>query len=168
MLDGGLHAHAEALLADLMCQAPLKRRPKIEWRSYRVTAGVAYYRAGVIGLSKLVLKTPEQLSTTLIHEYAHLLAYERHGRAGAGHGVLWKSVMIELGQDPRRTHNYEVQRNQPRQEVGYRCIRCGITVVRKRRLPKGRRYVHARCGGDLRLSYVRDASIKFEEKSEPK
>jgi SprT protein len=149
---------AEAYLDELLGMVALNYRPCLEWRPYRVTAGVAFYRIGVIALSKIVIRSPEQLRTTLAHEFAHLLAYQRHGRSGTGHGRAWKQAMRELGQEPLRTHSYEVTRNTARQEVGYRCARCGAMLVRRRRLPKGRRYVHARCGGDLRLSFVQPAS----------
>ena len=80
-----------ALLAerelDRLCAAfPLGYRPALEWRPYRTTAGMAYYRRRAIGLGAAVLTTPERLVDTLIHEYAHLLAFMRHGPRGADHG----------------------------------------------------------------------------------
>jgi SprT protein len=113
---------------------------------------MAYYRKNAIGLSKLVLRTPEAVRETLGHEYAHLLAVARHGMAAANHGVLWQVTMHELGLAPTVRHRYEVQRNVARQRVTYRCLRCGATIERTRRLRQDRVYVHAPCGGPLELT----------------
>lgn len=141
---------------DRLCSAfPLGYRPAIEWRPFRTTAGMAYYRRRAIGLGAAILTTPERLVDTLVHEYAHLLAFVRHGARGVGHGAGWQRAMRDLGAEPRVRHTYEVARNAPRQQVVYRCVRCGIPIERRRRLPKGRTYVHARCGGNLRFEGVR-------------
>lgn len=149
-----LLAAAESCLADLMARHPLPYAPRIEWRNYRVTAGMAYYRIGVIGLSYHVLTTPGMVVDTLTHEYAHLLAVARHGVRAAGHGPAWRQAMRDLGQEPKVRHNYEVVRNERRQRVTYRCLKCGKQFDRPRRLPQHRKYVHASCGGDLRLVSV--------------
>jgi SprT protein len=120
----------------------------------RVTAGVAYYRVNRIGLSRNLLTDAERLKKTLVHEYAHLLAWERHGQRGVGHGAPWKQAMKDLGAPPERTHCYEVERNAVRQRVTYQCQRCGAQFTRARRLPKRRKYVHTRCGGGLKLIAV--------------
>jgi len=142
------------MLDELMRTHPLKARPQLVWKSLRVTAGVAYYRHNTIGLSKNLLVDEVRLRSTLIHEYAHLVAVERHGQKAAGHGPYWKRAMTELGVTPERTHCYEVQRNERRQQVTYVCVRCGAQILRSRRLPKRRKYVHAQCGGGLRLMSV--------------
>jgi len=128
--------------------------PQILWKGYRVTAGIAYYRIGTIGLSTRVLRTPEAVRETLGHEYAHLLAVFRHGPKAAGHGEPWRRAMRDVGLEPTVRHRYEVERNVPRQRVTYVCSRCGHPIVRTRRLPKRRRYMHAGCGGAIRLHSV--------------
>ncbi len=115
---------------------------------------MAYYRTGVIGLSPYVLKDEGAVRETLGHEYAHLLAVARHGHRAANHGPLWQQAMRDLGLEPKVRHTYQVERNSPRQQVTYRCLRCQAAIVRSRRLPKKRKYVHAKCGGDLRLERV--------------
>jgi SprT protein len=145
---------AEEHLDELCRKFPLSYRPSIEWRSYRVTAGMAYYREGVIGLSKIVLKDPQALKDTLGHEYAHLMAVDRVGLKGAGHGAPWRSAMRELGLEPKVRHNYPVERNESSRQVEYVCVRCGAAILRKRRLPHRRRYVHSACGGDLKLRRI--------------
>jgi predicted SprT family Zn-dependent metalloprotease len=62
--------------------------------------------------------------------------------------------MIDLGAEPKVRHNYQVFRNIARQQVTYLCLRCGADIQRARRLPGRRKYVHAACGGDLRLKQV--------------
>ncbi len=140
---------------DRLCAAfPLGYRPAIEWRPFRTTAGMAYFRRKAIGLGAKLLTTPERLADTLVHEYAHLLAFTRHGGRGTGHGPLWRQAMVELGAAPHVRHTYEVARNATRQSVLYRCVRCGASIERRRRLPRNRVYVHAACGGGLRLERV--------------
>ncbi len=157
-----LPAYAEAVLDDLMRSHPLKARPLLIWKSaLRVTAGMAYYRVNTIGLSKNLLIDENRLRATLVHEYAHLLAFERHGRKGAGHGEPWRQAMRDLGAEPQRTHCYEVQRNAARQQVTYVCQKCGLQILRSRRLPRFRRYVHASCGGGLRLLSVKTVTNRL-------
>jgi SprT protein len=153
-----LEAQAEVLLTEACERFPMGYRPRIEWRSLRVTAGVAYYQEQRIALSKLVLKTPEQLRETLLHEYAHLLAVHRAGRKGIGHGAPWKQAMIDLGLEPKVHHKFDVKRNQSRQEVVYLCKRCGSEIIRKRKLNPRRRYMHLRCGGLIKFQAVRDVT----------
>lgn len=155
---------AMTILDDLMLRFPLRQRPEIVWKSLRVTAGLAYYRTNQIGLSSNLLVDSERLQTTLIHEYAHLLAVERFGPRAANHGPAWKQAMLDLGNPPIRTHRYEVERNSARQEVVYLCQRCGAKIVRARRLPKRRKYLHATCGGGLRLFSVERTT---NQESEP-
>jgi len=150
-----LEVQAEALLDQLCREFPIGYRPVIHWKRLRVTAGQAFFKTGTIALSSLVITDDERLELTLKHEYAHLMAYARHGRRGVTHGEPWKAAMRELGLVPKVRHTYEVARNQARQEVSYECKRCGKTFTRKRVLPKRRHYVHANCGGALKLQFKR-------------
>ncbi len=151
----GLEQFAANLLAELCERYPMGYVPRLEWRGFRVSAGLAYYRIGTIALSNRVLKTEAQIRDTLVHEYAHLLAVHRHGPRAAGHGQPWRQAMIDLGAEPKVRHTYEVERNQARQKVTYRCSLCGKAFLRGRRFPKRVRYLHVGCGGELRLESVR-------------
>ncbi len=133
---------------------PLKKKPVVVWRGYRVSAGMAYLRTYHIGLSNRVLQDEAAMLETLRHEYAHLMAYDRHGPRAAGHGEPWKQAMRELGLQPTVRHKLPVERNTPRQRVIYICVRCGLEFHRTRRLTKGRKYMHAKCGGGLKLKGV--------------
>lgn len=149
-----LQSEAEQTLRECWRRFPLKAPVKLEWRNYRVTAGMAHYRLNLITLSPAVLTTAEAVRDTVIHEFAHLLAFMRYGVPGKGHGLPWQQAMLDLGAQPQVRHSYAVQRNTRRQQVEYRCLRCGVTFLRARRLPTRRVYVHANCGGDLRLICV--------------
>jgi SprT protein len=154
MSSPDLREIAENHLEELFRKFPLSYRPVVEWRSYRVSAGMAYYREGVIGLSKFVLTEPASVRETLGHEYAHLLAVDRVGLRGAGHGAPWRAAMRDLGLEPKVRHNYAVERNDQSRQVEYVCVKCGASIMRRRRLPNRRKYVHSRCGGDLRLKRI--------------
>lgn len=145
---------AASLLADLVARFPLRHAPRIVWKPYRVSAGKAYLRENVIGLSRRLLTTHERVRATLLHEFAHLLAVERHGPAGAGHGMAWRKAMEDVGAPAEVYHRYAVCRNRRRQTVVYACGTCGARFETPRRFPRGRRYAHRGCGGVLRLVRV--------------
>lgn len=151
-----LETYAARMLVELVSRFPIGYVPALVWRALRVTAGSADYRRRQITLSRKLLTDRERLRVTMTHEYAHLLAVARHGPRAAGHGPQWKQAMVDLGLDPIRTHDYPVERNSPRQEVAYRCGKCGQLLVRKRRLPKRRRFVHVGCGGVIRFESARE------------
>lgn len=141
---------------------PINESPKLEWRNLRVTAGVAYYRESRIVLSRQVLKNPEDVRETALHEYAHLLAFHRFGKAGAGHGAAWKQAMLDLGLEPKVHHKFEVSRNKSRQEVVYQCKKCGREIIRKRQVKGFRRYIHVNCGGTIKFVGIRSATEQPE------
>jgi SprT protein len=144
------------LLLERLCRDfPMGYTPHIVWKNLRVSAGIAKYLERTIVLSRPLLTDPERMASTLKHEYAHLLAVARHGKKAAGHGRHWQEAMRDLGEPPEVRHCYPVVRNGRRQEVGYRCRRCGALLTRNRRLARGRRYYHVVCGGPLALEFVR-------------
>lgn len=150
---------AHRLLAELARAHPLRRNPTLEWRRYRTTAGRAFYDRWAIALSESLIVDEDRLRDTLFHEYAHLMAFERHGMAGRGHGAAWKHAMRELGLEPEVKHRYPCRRNVPRRTVTYRCKRCGVAIVRRRRLPRKGRWVHAGCGGSIQLLAIEPANL---------
>lgn len=159
MVTHDLHHEAQELLERLCHEFPLGKKPGLEWRNFRTTAGTADFNRWVISLSRHLLHDRDRLELTLRHEYAHLLAFSRHGRKhGRGHGPAWRQAMKDLGLDPQVYHRYPVQRNQPRQEVIYFCASCGERFSRKRRLTVKRKYKHRTCGGDIKLLEVRSGA----------
>lgn len=149
-----MEEYAESLLDGFMSRFPLPHRPQLVWKNLRVSAGIARYRTWSISLSRILLNTEERVENTLAHEYAHLLAVHRHGLKAGNHGTYWREAIRDLGYEPSVRHSYAVERNERRQEVTYQCVRCGVLIFRARRLPKGRKYVHAKCGGAVKLRAV--------------
>ncbi len=156
---GNLAIVAAQLLARLIQEFPLGYVPELEWRNFRVTAGVAYYRAGRIALSRQVITDEDSLVVTLKHEYAHLLAVNRNGPRAAGHGPAWRTAMVELGLEPKVRHNYDVARNKPRQRVIYECLKCRQLIVKARKFPRKRAYLHVACGGPIRFKRVESVTV---------
>ncbi|MEI7985956.1 MAG: SprT-like domain-containing protein [Armatimonadota bacterium] len=154
---------AELALNEALEKHPMSYIPILEWRRYSVTAGMAHYQHGMISLSAVVLKDPGHIRETLLHEYAHLLAFDRHGRKGAGHGKHWKQAMMDLGLEPKVHHHYEVVRNQSRQVVVYRCKKCGEKFSRKRQMTRSKRYFHRQCGGQIAFVEVQRATIESDK-----
>ncbi|MEQ1933281.1 MAG: SprT-like domain-containing protein, partial [Fimbriimonadaceae bacterium] len=115
-----------------------------------VSAGKAYFHKWEISLSSVLIVDDQRMRDTLIHEYAHLLAFDRHGRDGSGHGQAWRQAMHDLGAKPIVRHNYEVERRAMTRNLTYRCVKCGIEVYRVRPLKRGYTYFHRDCGGVLR------------------
>ncbi|MBL8060734.1 MAG: SprT-like domain-containing protein [Chthonomonas sp.] len=156
--NSALDQLAYAILAELLRDYPLPKPPAIVWRRYRTTAGTADYNTWTINLSAVVLDDEAKLDSTLRHEYAHLLTFARYGpKHGRGHGPAWRSVMQEMGQTPDVRHCYSAQRNQKRQVVIYKCLRCGEHISRHRRLPRRRKYAHINCGGLIQFVEVQAA-----------
>lgn len=149
---------AESLLAETCGAHPIGYVPKLEWRRMPVTAGLAIYSKRTIALSYILMTEPDRVRVTLLHEYAHLLAFHRAGRKGTGHGPAWRQAMQDLGLDPKVHHNYEVKRNKLRQEVVYKCRKCGTEIVRRRRLSVRRRYYHVNCGGQISFLVIRSVT----------
>ena len=142
---------AAGLFDQLVRDYPLSYSPCLVWKKLRVSAGMAYPEQGQIALSTVVLRDEPAVRDTLIHEYAHLLAVDRYGRSGRGHGMHWRRTMEELGSKPVVRHRYDVVRNTARQRVLYRCAKCGHVIERTKRLPRRRRYAHVACGGEVKF-----------------
>lgn len=114
----------------------------------RVRAGAS---TGVVRVSRHLVTagTPAMLRDTLLHELAHALAYQRHGRRAMNHGPLWRAVAREVGAEPRATCRGGPLVPAPHVLV---CRRCGAQVGLYRR-PKhpAAAYRHKGCGGRFRL-----------------
>lgn len=145
---------AREMLVELTRTFPLSFSPGLVWSRFRTTAGVADVRNGLIRLSLTLMDSEERVEITLKHEYAHMLAVDRHGIKARGHGPHWRAAMADLGLDPEVHHRYDCKRNQARQRVEYRCEKCGAKLHRARRLPRFKRYVHVDCGGTLKLHEI--------------
>jgi predicted SprT family Zn-dependent metalloprotease len=137
--DPLLEEHARALLQPV---APdLCERLHIGWNSrMKTTAGVAIASYGEIWLNPM-LKTisPEEVTRTLLHELAHLVASHRHGRRRlAPHGKEWKQACHDLGiPNEARTHHLPLKGYSQQKKYRLLCPACGEGHDRVR-LPKRR------------------------------
>jgi len=80
----------------------------VRWNSrLRTTAGVAQSDRSLISLNPRLLDFPEELTRTLLHELAHLIAQARHPRRRlAPHGGEWQQACRDLGLvEERRCHS---------------------------------------------------------------
>ncbi|SEQ09023.1 SprT protein [Ectothiorhodospira magna] len=100
---------------------------------------------------------------TIAHEVAHSVIYRRFG-LGAGrrrpHGPEWQEVMIQLGFEPRVTHNTDLSLIPVRQTrtYSYRC-HCRVYALgarRHRNAQQGERVYYCRHCGD-KLQFDPDA-----------
>ncbi len=101
--------------------------PAVVYRKRGTTAGTANYQTWTIDLNPTLLMENQDtfIARTVPHELAHLIDYQLHpenfetrlirtrtGRLKRSkrdvHGATWKRIMIVLGADPSRCHDYDV------------------------------------------------------------
>lgn len=84
--------------------------PRIQFTIRGKAAGRAYYYQNRINLNlKMLLENGQSfIDDTPGHEAAHLIAFSLFGRQIKPHGREWASVMRLIGQEPSRTHNFQV------------------------------------------------------------
>ena len=119
---------AEALAISLLRQHGLWPEWSFRFDRSKVRFGTCNYTQRQISLSRhlVALNCEEQVRETILHEIAHALAPR-----GAGHGPLWRAVVIAIGCRGQRCYGPEVARPTPK----YRgtCPTCGKVVHRHRR-----------------------------------
>lgn len=88
-------------------------RPTIAYDLTGARAGTATYDSRLLRFNlRLAIENQQAfLDDTPGHEAAHLISYDLFGQRGAGHGSLWRSVMAQIGQKPKRCHSFEVKHN---------------------------------------------------------
>jgi len=99
-------------------------------------------------------QSPRMLAETLLHELAHAIDHltnqpgERYRRA---HGPGWQRWARALGIEATRTGHCPqlAELHRQRLKLVAVCRRCGTEFRRTRRLPRGRRYLHPGCGGQV-------------------
>ncbi|MFN7172122.1 MAG: SprT-like domain-containing protein [Fimbriimonadaceae bacterium] len=150
-VDPALHSFALQELSSLTVAHPIRQTVTLEWRTYRVTAGRAHLKQSLITLSVNLCINEERVRGVLLHEYAHLMVYDRHGASVRPHGLEWKQAMKEMGEPPLVRHSFEVVRNTKRTVALYQCERCKTELALRKRLRRGVRYAHVNCGGKLKF-----------------
>ncbi len=119
----------------------LADRLEVEWnRRMRSTAGRATWPIAVIELNPNLLKiSREEVRRTVLHELAHLVAYERAaGRRITAHGPEWQRACSDVGiPGEKATHDLALPSRTLRRKWHYACPACGTSFERVRRF-KGR------------------------------
>jgi len=128
-------------------------RPFVSFRLKGRRAGVAYPLRNEIKLNKdLLLQNQEKfILDTPGHEAAHLLARALHGPFIKSHGPEWQRVMITIGQEPIRCHNFEVITDY---KYVCNCSTYHLSKTRHNRYLSGKAFYHCKkCNS--RLSYCK-------------
>ncbi len=138
--DAGLEEESRALLRQAGC-LELALAVRVCWNlRMRTTAGTACWRTRRVTLNpKLVEISAEEVSKTLRHELAHLVAQDRAGRRRiAPHGREWKQACADLGiAGEARCHTLPFQARRIKRKFRYRCPACANELARVRKA-KGR------------------------------
>lgn len=112
-------------------------RVTVEWNPrMRSTAGRALWPNGLIQLNPRLREISEaEVERTVLHELAHLIAYERHPyRRIKGHGREWRRACIDLGiPNESATHQLALPGRTLRRQWRYECPACTQTIDRVRR-----------------------------------
>lgn len=120
--------------------------------------GMAMYRANLVRFNPVLLSENVDafISRTVPHEVAHLVTKAVFPYASA-HGREWKSVMVTLGADPTRCHDYDVTNAQVKTKTKYHYT-CGcadkaviVSAVIHNRIQRGRTYTCRTCRHPVRF-----------------
>jgi predicted SprT family Zn-dependent metalloprotease len=98
------------------------------------------FKATHIDLNRALLSNREELRQTLLHEVAHVIA-----GAECHHGGAFAHVVRALGEPVRTAAKFESLANNGK--VVAVCERCDAELIRHRRLPRSRSFIHKGCGG---------------------
>src|SRR5437868_1149491 len=85
----------------------LKDKVRFRWSNRMTRAAGFAFNTGVIKLSipLFARATPEKQRNIIVHEICHIA--ERVMGYKMGHGKLWKSLMLSMGETPTRCHNID-------------------------------------------------------------
>lgn len=115
----------------------LEGRVEVEWNPrMRSCAGRAFWPVGLIQLNpRLAEISDAEVRRTVLHELAHLVAYERNPhRSIKSHGAEWKQACSDLGiPDERATHELALPTRSLKRRWKYQCPECGKAFERVRR-----------------------------------
>ena len=173
MPHGTCAAHPAAILQQLAQEARehalrlelpvLAARVMLRWHArLRTTAGLARLDCSLILLNPLLLSFQDELSRTLLHELAHLVAHARNPRRLLHpHGPEWRQACRDLGlANEKRCHTLPlaVPRKLSRRYV-YHCPHCRREIARVRPFRRAEACLsccreHARGGYDRRFRFV--------------
>ncbi len=105
---------------------------KFEWFERKRVAGMCSPRVCLFNFSKplfeLNLFNSEFITTTILHEIAHAIDWERNKTCG--HGPSWKQICVELGINSERLVNGN-EINLPGKYI-YKCPHCNYKLTRNK------------------------------------
>lgn len=106
--------------------------------------GLCSYRKKTIFLSRRLTldNSVEEVENTIKHELAHAKSYILHGRAGCGHGALWKTMCLETGAKPERCYDSDKVNNTAKPKYFLRHKETGAIHGKYFRRPKWANRVH--------------------------
>ena len=133
-------------------------RPEVCFDLRGRTAGmVRFPRAGrpVIRYNPGLLESEGEafLKQVVPHEVAHLVAKILYGNRIRPHGSEWRQIMVALGANPERCHNFDTSR-EPVRRVRRFDYHCGcrthlLSSIRHNRVMRGTVYRCLACGQPL-------------------
>ena len=158
-MDTELTKMSMDLLLDLGLDE-LAKRVSVSWnRRMRSSAGRATWPTALVELNpRLPEISKEEVRRTLLHELAHLVAYERYGkRRIQAHGLEWQQACSDLGiPGEKATHRLALPSRSMKRRWRYQCPSCETSFDRVRRY-KGRVACYECCrsvnGGDYHESF---------------
>ena len=121
-----------AKLSDLLAQAHFL----VYSTRLRTSLGLCYPERNLILLHPALQDRLAHLYVeVLCHELAHLIVYQRHGRAAKPHGPEWRELVELAGYKPRRLCLTELDKPNPAHYI-HRCPVCQATRTSTRRQPR--------------------------------
>ena len=126
-----------ARLLESMGLIDLAGKVSVRWNGrMRSCAGRATWPVALIELNpKLVEISREEVRRTMLHELAHLVAYERNGnRRIQAHGIQWQQACADLGiPGERATHELSLPSRTLKRRWHYYCPSCEASFERVRK-----------------------------------
>lgn len=116
--------------------ASMTGKVEVRWNTrLRSSAGYASYPSWRIELNPRLREHVGQVERTLLHELAHLVAYQRAGHMRIDpHGSEWRRACADLGiGDETARHHLPLPRNQVKRNFTYVCVSCGSVTHRVRK-----------------------------------
>lgn len=128
-------------------------RPFISFQLKGRRAGIAYPSRNEIKLNRdLLLQNGEKfILDTPGHEAAHLLSHTLYGPFIRSHGPEWQRVMITIGQEPTRCHDFQII---TKHKYVCKCSEYFLSTTRHNRYLSGKAFYSCKkCNS--RLSYIK-------------
>lgn len=120
--------------------------PKVDF-TLKGSVGGQAQDGDLIRVNMAFLKNNKEhyLKHTIGHELAHNITHIIYGGKAKAHGKEWKSVMVRMGLEPSRTHNYSLQGIVPIYPYKCGCRVWELTKHRHVKIVNGKRYMCPHC-----------------------